>query len=62
MLLPIFQILAFTFFFSRSLARDLRLLKPSSNDIANRSVEDPDEKTRRDDTKYVFMHHVSSVQ
>lgn len=60
MRLTTFQILAFTFFFSCSLARDLRF-KQNSNVIPNPSV-DPVEMTKRDDRKYVFMHIVSSVQ
>ena len=58
----IFHILAFTVFFSCSLARNLRLLKQSSNAIANRSVDPVEMKKGGDTTKYVFMHHVSSVQ
>lgn len=60
--LTIFQIIAFTIFFSCAFARDLRLLEQSSTVMANRSVEDPIEITKRDDTKYVFMHIVSSAQ
>ena len=61
MLLTIFQILAFTFFISCSLAQDSLLFERSSNVIAHRSVEDPVEMTKRDNTKYVLMHIVSSV-
>ena len=65
--LTIFQILAFTFFFSLSLARNLHSSSPDQNlnVVANRSVsyrEVPVELTKRDDVKYVFMHTVSSIQ
>jgi hypothetical protein len=64
MRLTIFQILAFTFFISCSLARNLSFLEQNPNVIANRSVPEDDRVkiTKRDDTKYVFMHLVSSVQ
>jgi len=63
MRLTIFQkILAFTFFFSCSLARNSHrdLLKRNPG-IANRSVhygEGPVEMTKRGQTKYVLMHHI----
>jgi hypothetical protein len=63
--LTIFKILAFTFLFSCSLALYLRWLEQNLNVIPDRSVpyeNDPVEITKRDETKYVFMHHVSSVQ
>jgi hypothetical protein len=66
MVFNIFQILAFALYFSCSLARNSHsaLLKRNLS-LANRSAhnrESPVEMTKRDGTKYVFMHHVSSVQ
>lgn len=65
MLLTISQILAFTLFFSCSLARSLHdslhLAKRDHSAIANRSLfngEDPTELTKRGTPKYVFMHHI----
>lgn len=67
MCLTIFQILAFTFLFScsPSLALYSRWLERNLNVIFDRSLpyeNDPVEITKSDETKYVFMHHVSSVQ
>jgi len=63
MRLTIFQILAFTFFFSSSLAGSLHgsVARANHHAIANRSVfdgGDSAELTKRSQQKYVFMHHI----
>ena len=68
MRLTVSQFLAFTLFFSCSLARSLHesmhLARRDHSAIANRSEfngEDADDLTKRGTPKYVFMHHVSSI-
>lgn len=61
----ILQILAFSLLFSCTLALSShQALAKRHNAIANRSAfygEDSAEMTKRSQSKFVFMHHVSSI-